>query len=283
MVANDNDLKFGVIPNKLSLSLIIYGLIFNLLLALLLKNVMVLFFSISLTILIGMLAFALWYIGFWGGGDFKIFIGLSLSLSFLDFSCLKDDHFNSLILNSVFYDLNLPMSNQLIFYPKVFSILFNGILMAFILLLLVFLYHILKSRQVKYYSILSIFDFDSFFNQLTTESIHIDDLSEGMILDNYYFSNKEVFSIHDRDSENSSLKLKEDGDTFYFSSLIRIGLTEGDVVLIKDLYKMGLIENPNFKIKKAVPFMPFLTLGYFSFLLFGDFISIISNFIRFLF
>ena len=87
----------------------------------------------------------------------------------------------------------------------------------------------------------------------------------------------------DKVSENTGLKLRDEGDSFYFSSLNRIGLTEWDVVLIKDLYDRGLIENPNFKIKKAVPFMPFLTLGYFSFLLFGDFISIISSVIRSLF
>ena len=215
MVANDNDLKFGIIPNKLSFSLIVYGLIFNLFLALLLRDIMVLIFSISLT--------------------------------------------------------------------AVFSILFNAILIAFASLLLVLMHHILKSRQLKYYSVLSILDFESFFSQLTTESIHIDNLSEGMVLDNYYFSNREVFDMADKVSENTGLKLRDEGDSFYFSSLNRIGLTEWDVVLIKDLYDRGLIENPNFKIKKAVPFMPFLTLGYFSFLLFGDFISLISSVIRSLF
>lgn len=282
MVANDNDLKFGIIPNKLSLSLIVYGLIFNLFLGLLLRDIMVMIFSISLTALLGIVAFALWYIGFWGGGDFKIFIGLSLSLSFLDFSSIRLGHFND-VFKGAFADLNLPMSNQFIFYPKVFSILFNAILIAFASLLLVLMHHILKSRQLKYYSVLSILDFESFFSQLTTESIHIDDLSEGMVLDNYYFSNREVFDMADKVSENTGLKLRDEGDSFYFSSLNRIGLTEWDVVLIKDLYDRGLIENPNFKIKKAVPFMPFLTLGYFSFLLFGDFISLISSVIRSLF
>ena len=52
---------------------------------------------------------------------------------------------------------------------------------------------------------------------------------------------------------------------------------------ITSKYKKHLIRNPNFQIKKGIPFLPFLTLGYFSFLILGDFIYIISSFIKAMF
>lgn len=283
VAANYYDLKFGIIPNKLSLILLIHGLIFNLFLSILLNDLLIFFLSLVLTALISLISFILWLIGFWGGGDFKIFIGLSLSLAFLDFNFPFFDYFNDLILKNAIYDFNLPGFSQFIFYPKAFSILLNGIIMAFLSLSLIAMYNILKNKQLKYYSILSFLDFKSFFNQLTTKSIGIGDLSSGMILDKYYFKNKEISNIIDENEESSNLNVRKDEDAFYFSSLNRIGLTEKDVELIKDLYSKNLIKNPNLRIKKGIPFMPFLTLGYLSFLLFGDFISIISSFIRLLF
>ena len=307
------DLKFGIIPNKLSLGLFIYGLLFNVLLSILLRNSLVLIFSIVLTAFVALIAFVLWYIGFWGGGDFKIFIGLSLSLSFVDLNYLKVlsyfnfpnfqnflsfskflncfDSSHSIDLNYFLLDnarlgldLNLPVCSQFIFYPKVFSILLNGILIAFLSLSAFLIYNAFKDGHLKYYSILSILDIQLLLNQLTTKSVVIDDLKEGMVLDKYYFDNSKVFNmINENDGFESNLNAYKEEYDYYFSSLNRIGLTKDDIDFINDLYKGNLIENPNFQIKKGIPFMPFLTLGYIGFLLFGDFISIISSFIKILF
>ena len=286
IVANYYDLKFGIIPNKLSLILLFYGLVFNLLLSMLFNNLMILFFSMILTVFSGIISFVLWYIGFWGGGDFKVFIGLSLSLSFLDvnfFNFLND----SILKNSMVY-LDLPIFDQFIIYPKVFSILFNGILVAFISLSLILIYNIFRNKKLKYYFFLSMIDFKSMFNQLTSKSISINDLSEGMVLDKYYFTNQEIFGMiegkNDENEDNpSNLYVYKEGDIFYFTSLNRIGLTKYDIEFINGLYEKGLIKNPDFQIKKGIPFMPFLTLGYIGFLIFGDFIYIISSFIKTLF
>ena len=64
VVADYYDLKFGIIPNKLSYALLIYGLGLNLLLSLLFNDIVILFFSIALTFFVGMISFVLWYIGF---------------------------------------------------------------------------------------------------------------------------------------------------------------------------------------------------------------------------
>ena len=291
-LADYYDLKFGIIPNKLTLTLFICGLVFNIVLAHYFDNPSILLFALALTAIVAMISFILWHIGFWGGGDMKFFIGLSLSLSFFDLNYL-----NNIDIGHLSYGLNLAVSNQFIFYPKAFSILLNGILMAFAYIALLSIYHIGRNGQLKYYSILSLLDFNSFFYQLTTRSIHIDDLSEGMVLDKYYFDDENVFNMIKEDvgdSESSNLNLYEDENSidlnefkvearFYLSSLNRMGLTEYDIELINDLHMKGLIKNPNFQVKKGIPFMPFLTLGYLGFLMFGDFIFIVSIFIKALF
>ena len=278
LIANYYDLKFGIIPNKLSLILLAYGLAFNILLSSLLNTPYLLIFSMVLTAFVTLISFILGYIGFWGGGDFKLFVGLSLSLSFLDLNFL-----NLINIDYLGFLSYLPIFNQFIFYPKVFSILLNGILVAFISLSLVLIYDMAKNEKLKYYSILSILDFKLFFNQLSTKSIHIDELCEGMVLDKYYFENQDVLNTINAENNESNLYSSEDEGELYFSSLNRMGLTKHDIDLINDLYKKELIKNPNLQIKRGIPFIPFLTLGYFSFLVFGDFIFIISSLIRSLF
>lgn len=303
-IASYYDLKFGIIPNKLSYAFIVYALIFNMVLSLFFNNFFIIAFSVFLTLFVSMISFILWYIGFWGGGDFKIFVALSLALSFLDYNFLNyfniftNTNYDFLTYFNIFTkseysfynilisDLKLSISNQFIFYPKVFSMLFNAILIVFLILSLSLIYDILKNKKLKYYSILSILDFKSVFNQLTTKLINVNDLSEGMVLDRYYFNNPIIFNKINENNEkdiNTNLNAYKEDEIYYFLSLNRIGLTKEDVEFINDLYKKNLIENPNFKIKNAIPFMPFLTLGYIGFLIFGDFSSIISNFIKILF
>ena len=80
--------------------------------------------------------------------------------------------------------------------------------------------------------------------------------------------------------ENTNLIAMESENEYCFASLNRIGLMEKDIEFIRYLYEKGLIRNPNFQIKKGIPFMPFLTMGYLVFLILGDFISIISSLLK---
>ena len=155
------------------------------------------------------------------------------------------------------------------------------------MIFIVLLYEIIKNKEIKLYSFLALFNFDLAFDQLTTKLVDIDDLSEGMIIKEYYFKDQKVFNRinEEKNQECSNINLNafKDDDIFHFSSLNRIGLTDDDIGLINEFYNMGLIENSMFKIKIGIPFMPFLTLGYLCFLTFGDFIAIISSFIKTLF
>ena len=277
-IADYYDLKFGIIPNKLSLILLIYGLLFNFILSVCFSNYHIFIFSIALTALITVISFILWHIGFWGGGDFKLFIGLSLALSFLDLNIFNLNYFSN---------LNLQVFNQLIFYPKAISILLNGILIALIMIFISIIYDGIRNKKIKYYSKLSILDFSSAFNKLTTKTVAIGSLREGMILNDYYFKNQIAYDrineLKNKSNSNINLKAFKDENIYCFSSLNSMGLTKEDIRLINGLYKMDLIKNPDFRIKVEIPFMPFLTLGYIGFLIFGDFIAIISTFIKLLF
>lgn len=277
-IADYYDLKFGIIPNKLSFILFIYGMLFNLILSIYFNNAMIFIFSIVLTALITVISFILWHIGFWGGGDFKLFIGLSLALSFLDLNLIGLNYFSN---------MNLQIFNQLIFYPKVISILLNGILIALIMIFLSIIYDAIRNEKIKYYSKLSILNFSSAFSQITAKTVNIESLSEGMVLNEYYFKNQIAYDrindLRNKTDSNINLKAYKEDDFYCFSSLNSMGLTKEDIKLINGLYKMDLIKNPNFLIKAEIPFMPFITLGYIGFLIFGDFIAIISHFIKLLF
>lgn len=284
LVADYYDLKFGIIPNKLSLILLIYGLIFNFALALSFNNYSIFIFSMALTAIIMLISFSLWYMGFWGGGDFKLFVALSLPLSYLDLNHLN---LQNIYFNEILDSLNLPISNQMIFYPKVFSIVFNAILIAFLFILIIILYRVIKDKKIKHYSLLSLFNFNSVFGQLTTKLVDIDDLSEGMVLKEYYFKDQNLINRinceRNKESSNINLNIFYEENLYHFSSKNMMGLTAEDIMLINELYDEGFIKNPNFKIKIGIPFMPFITAGYLCFLIFGDFIAIVSNYIKILF
>ena len=253
-------------------------MLFNLILSIYFNNALIFIFSIALTALITLISFILWHIGFWGGGDFKLFIGLSLALSFLDLNLIGLNYFSN---------MNLQIFNQLIFYPKVISTLLNGILIALILIFLSIIYDAIINKKIEYYSKLSIFNFSSAFNQITAKTVNIENLAEGMVLNEYYFKNQIAYDrindLRNKTDSNINLKAYKEKDIYCFSSLNSMGLTKEDIKLINGLYKMDLIKNPNFQIKAEIPFMPFITLGYIGFLIFGDFIAIISTFIKLLF
>ncbi len=278
LIADYYDLKFGIIPNKLSLILLIYGLFFNLILGISFSNPFIFIFSIALTALTTVISFFLWHIGFWGGGDLKLFIGLSLSLSFLDLDLINLNYFSN---------LNLAILNQLILYPKVISILLNGILMAFALIFISIIYDAIRNKNIKSFTRLSILNSNLAFSRLTSKIVSIESLEEGMVLNEYYFKNQIAYDrINDeRNKSNSNINLNaiQEENIYYFSSLNRMGLTKEDIKLINALYKMDIIKNPKFNIKVEIPFMPFITLGYMGFLILGDFIAIISGFIKIFF
>ena len=156
--------------------------------------------------------------------------------------------------------------------------------MALALIFIKLTYEILKNKRINHYSLLSLLNIKLAFCQISTKSVDISDLDEGMVLKKYFFKSKEAYdAIKDETIKNSSyhnLNVGKEDDLYCFFSLNRIGLTKEDIIFINDLYQKDLIKNPNFQIRIGIPFLPFITLGYIGFLVFGDLIAIISDFIK---
>ena len=72
---------------------------------------------------------------------------------------------------------------------------------------------------------------------------------------------------------------KNENNLGYIESSNGMGLTKEDLLIINYLFKKGYFKNPDFSIKRGIAFVPSLTLGYLIFILYGDLISIISNFL----
>ena len=165
--------------------------------------------------------------------------------------------------------------------------LLNGILIALILIFISIIHDAIRNKKLKYYSKLSILDFSSAFSQITSKTVNIESLEEGMVLNGHYFKNKIAYDrineLKNKSNSNINLKAIKEDDIYCLSSLNSIGLSKEDIKLINGLYKMDLIKNSDFSIRNEIPFMPFITLGYICFLIFGDFIAIISGFIKLLF
>ena len=83
------DLKLGIIPNYLSKLLIVFGIIYNAVLAVIFSNYYFLINAIILGTIIFFISLFLWKIRFWGGGDLKLFTGMAIS-----FSCNKGGRCN---------------------------------------------------------------------------------------------------------------------------------------------------------------------------------------------
>ena len=82
-----------------------------------------------------------------------------------------------------------------------------------------------------------------------------------------------------RDFFNS---LKEKNIRFIESSN-GMGLTKEDISIINFLFEKGHFKNPEFTIKRSIAFIPPLTIGYIIFIIYGDLIYLISNFLSNLF
>ena len=122
LIANYYDLKYGIIPNKLSFFLFSYGIISNLLIFNVLNDNFFMYCYLAYMSIIFMISFALWKIAFWGGGDLKLFCAIGSSLSFIDIL----NQFNSFsVLNDFAFNC------QALIYPKIFSILINSIILTF--------------------------------------------------------------------------------------------------------------------------------------------------------
>ena len=301
-ISNYYDLKYNIVPNYLVKILLASGLLINISLAMLFKSFYFLLFSFVLAFLVFIFSFLLWMLKFWAGGDVKLFTALSFSLSFLSKDFILNHFANSHMLDcygASYIVNNLTIFHQFTLYPKIFSILLNGLLLYLPLIISIIIIRFFKNSktdlgfknnlQTPYlanFFILIIFNFSNIIKLSTSSLIDIRDLKEGMLLDKYYFDDENVFiKINDLDGDYNLVCHKEAGrfnnssQGYYLESGTAAGLTLDDLDFLKGLYDQGLIKSSKFNIKLTIPFLPSLTLGFIVMLVWGDLISIISSFI----
>ncbi|HOQ19747.1 MAG: A24 family peptidase C-terminal domain-containing protein [Methanothermobacter sp.] len=121
-----SDIKTGIIPNRLTIPLIVVGIILNGVKSLQVKDPQIIIYALILTVTIFILGYILWRAGAWAGGDVKLFTGLAALLPFQPY-----------ILRYSILGVPFPIIAP---YPFPFTLIVNSIL-AMLPFLIVFIFY----------------------------------------------------------------------------------------------------------------------------------------------
>ena len=261
------DVKTGIISNKLNLSLLVFGLITNLILSILSNNIKYILCSIISMFVTYLVTLLFWKLKIWGGGDVKLLTAIATVIPFgvnIDF---------------------LNISPQLSIYPFSFTVIINSILTAFPFLFIFTCYLVIKNTVVNsnkdmLFSFFNISSISLFLKLNLNKLIQIKDLKEGMIINDYYFNNEKIVNlINDIDSNLKVYKTKDNPNfEYYFKSQSAGGITTQDMYLLKIMNAQNIISN-NISIKLGFPFAPAIFIGFLIAIFYGDLIVLfIKNF-----
>lgn len=252
------DIKQGVIPDSYNYIFVCFGLLSNFILSILTGNVKFIFSSIISTLVTYAITYMFWKLAIWGGGDTKLLTGISSVIPF----GLNIDFLNISPIISV--------------YPFSFTVIVNSILVSFPFLLIFMMYLIIKNDFFKQNSdfLLNIFNYNALKYMIDfnlNNIIPVNDLMEGMIVNESYFNDKEITDLIN--SHNSNLKVfKTQNDSeydYYFKSQTAGGITKKDVCMLKIMGEKGMISD-EISIKLSFPFVPSIFAGLLIAVFFGD-------------
>ncbi len=130
--ASYSDLRWGVIPNKLTFPLMGVGLLLNAVYYLMTGSILLLLGTFIITLLIFVFGYIFWKMGAWAGGDVKLFTALAALIPF--YPALINYH----ILN-----INFPITAS---YPFPLTLIINSILAMFPFLLIYVSYIVIKNK-----------------------------------------------------------------------------------------------------------------------------------------
>ncbi len=71
------DIKFHIVPEKLTYGLLIFGLVSNLILSLITSNIKFILASIISMVITYVITYMLWKLKMWGGGDVILFTAIA--------------------------------------------------------------------------------------------------------------------------------------------------------------------------------------------------------------
>ncbi len=265
LMASFYDIKKGIIHDKISLFLIIFGLSSNFILSLVTNNFKHILASVISLYLTYIVCYLLWKLKIWGGGDVKLISGIASIMPF--FTGIP----------------NLNIFPEMSVYPFSFSVIVNAILTCFPFLVAMIFYLNIKNTVFDkngdlFLNLLNYKNFLFFIKTNFNKFIEIKDLKEGMIVNEYYFNDEKIIDlIADVDGNLKVYKIKDDKTySYYFKSVSAGGLTEKDAVLLKVMNSQDIISN-YISVKLGFPFAPFITLGLIIAIFFGDIVMIISK------
>ncbi|MGN0174715.1 MAG: prepilin peptidase [Methanobrevibacter sp.] len=255
------DIKSSIVPNKLNFSLLFFGIVSNLILSVITNNIKYILASfISMLITYG-ITYMMWKLNIWGGGDVKLFTAIATVIP---------SGININILN---------IFPQLSIYPFSFSVVVNSILIAFPFLVVFVTYLVFKNNifgnNIDF--LVNIFNMDSLKyikDSTLNKFVLIDDLKEGMIVNDYYFNNEDIVEL--LRNENGNLKIYKsarDDFKFYFKSQSAGGLTNREVWQLKIMNSQNIISD-KLSVKIAFPFTPAILFGLLTAIFYGDIMMI---------
>lgn len=252
------DLKKGIIPDKITLFLIIFGFVTNGLLSLITHNLKFILSSIISSAITYCICYLIWKLKIWGGGDVKLLTGISAVTPFA---------------------VEIPILNvypQLSIYPFSFTVIINSILVSFPFLVMLIFYLNMKNKifsknEELAINLINYRNFLLFIKTHFNKIIPIPELKEGMIINNFYFNDNHILDLITENKGNLKVYKapEEEGYNYYFKSATAGGLTEKDMYLLKIMYSQNIISK-NISIKLGIPFAPFIAISYVIALFFGD-------------
>ena len=259
------DVKDGIIPNWLTRFLLIFGFISNLILSLFSSNIKYILASIISVVITYFITYMMWQLNIWGGGDVKLFTGISSVIPFgtnVDF---------------------LDIFPQLSIYPFSFSVVLNSILVSFPFLIIFVTYLIFKNNIFKenkdfLFNLLNINSVKYLIESTLNKIIPVKDICEGAIVNEYYFNNEHI--CHLINEIGGNLKVyKNEHDSYYkyyFKSQSAGGITEKEMYLLKIMNAQGFISD-EISVKISFPFAPAILFGLMVAVIYGDIIMLFTK------
>lgn len=255
------DIKSSIVPNKLNFSLLFFGIVSNLILSVITNNIKYILASFISMLITYVITYMMWKLNIWGGGDVKLFTAIATVIP---------SGININVLN---------IFPQLSIYPFSFSVVVNSILIAFPFLVVFVTYLVFKNNifgnNIDF--LVNIFNMDSLKyikDSTLNKFVLIDDLKEGMIVNDYYFNNEDIVEL--LRNENGNLKIYKsarDDFKFYFKSQSAGGLTNREVWQLKIMNSQNIISD-KLSVKIAFPFTPAILFGLLTAIFYGDIMMI---------
>ncbi|MGO9388083.1 MAG: A24 family peptidase C-terminal domain-containing protein [Methanobacterium sp.] len=130
--ASYSDLRWGIIPNKLTFPLIGVGILLNGIYYITTGNLLLLLGTLIVTLLVFLFGYLFWKMGAWAGGDVKLFTALAALIPFYP-----------TILNYQLFNINFPITAS---YPFPLTLIINSILSMLPFLLIYVSFIVIKNK-----------------------------------------------------------------------------------------------------------------------------------------